>query len=275
MDFIEAKHAAAREIALALGVPPMLLGIPGDNTFSNYAEANRTFWRNTVIPLATRSARSLGDWLSPAYTATKLTLKLDLDAVEALSPEREALWARLDKATFLTQDEKRAASGFSPLKTQPPKYNPNHDDRGRFDFAPAADVIPVANPFQNRITGGKPRTQGDGGGGGPKTPPWLPPEARTKVPKEWGAGEPNQKGDGWRWSDPASPKDSGVRIDKGDPYSSQPSQREDHVVVRRGGRIIGRDGNPLPGDGSLKENPELGHIPLSEWLKWPSPFSRN
>lgn len=34
MDFIEAKHVAAREIALALGVPPMLLGIPGDNTFS-------------------------------------------------------------------------------------------------------------------------------------------------------------------------------------------------------------------------------------------------
>ena len=32
MDFIEAKHVAAREIALALGVPPMLLGIPGDNT---------------------------------------------------------------------------------------------------------------------------------------------------------------------------------------------------------------------------------------------------
>ena len=31
MDFIEARHGAAREIALALGVPPMLLGIPGDN----------------------------------------------------------------------------------------------------------------------------------------------------------------------------------------------------------------------------------------------------
>src|SRR3954470_21147389 len=29
MDFLEAKHTAAREIALAFGVPPMLLGIPG------------------------------------------------------------------------------------------------------------------------------------------------------------------------------------------------------------------------------------------------------
>ena len=41
MDFIEAKNGAAREIALAFGIPPMLLGIPGDNTYANYAEANR------------------------------------------------------------------------------------------------------------------------------------------------------------------------------------------------------------------------------------------
>ncbi|MEA2989773.1 MAG: hypothetical protein QOG83_2484, partial [Alphaproteobacteria bacterium] len=54
MDFMEAKHAAAREIALAFGVPPMLLGIPGDNTYSNYQEANRVFWRHTVIPFAQR-----------------------------------------------------------------------------------------------------------------------------------------------------------------------------------------------------------------------------
>ncbi len=40
MDFIEAKNASAREIALAFGVPPMLLGIPGDNTYANYQEAN-------------------------------------------------------------------------------------------------------------------------------------------------------------------------------------------------------------------------------------------
>jgi HK97 family phage portal protein len=45
MDFIEAKNAAAREIALAFGVPPLLLGLPGDNTHANYAEANRAFYR--------------------------------------------------------------------------------------------------------------------------------------------------------------------------------------------------------------------------------------
>jgi hypothetical protein len=51
MDFLEAKHAAAREIAMAFGVPPMLLAIPGDNTYANYQEANRVFWRQSVLPL--------------------------------------------------------------------------------------------------------------------------------------------------------------------------------------------------------------------------------
>ena len=49
---------AAREIALAFGVPPLLLGLPGDNTFSNYAEANRAFWRQTVLPLVARVQES-------------------------------------------------------------------------------------------------------------------------------------------------------------------------------------------------------------------------
>jgi HK97 family phage portal protein len=63
MDFIALKQMAAREIALGLGVPPLLLGIPGDNTYANYAEANRTFWRQTVIPIAQRLAQGLSRWL--------------------------------------------------------------------------------------------------------------------------------------------------------------------------------------------------------------------
>ncbi|MBU6338323.1 MAG: phage portal protein, partial [Acidobacteria bacterium] len=97
MDFIEARNAAAREIALALGVPPMLLGIPGDATYANYQEANRTFWRQTVLPLATRVAAQLTTWLTPAF-GTQLSLRCDLDQVEALAPERDALWTRLGKA---------------------------------------------------------------------------------------------------------------------------------------------------------------------------------
>jgi HK97 family phage portal protein len=118
MDFIEAKHVAAREIALAFGVPPMLLGIPGDNTFANYQEANRSFWRQTVLPLVAKTAKSLSAWLAPAH-GNGLNLWFDVDAIEALSSEREALWRRVTAADFLSADEKRAAVGYAPLAVEP------------------------------------------------------------------------------------------------------------------------------------------------------------
>jgi len=133
MDFIAAKNNAAREIALSLGVPPMLLGIPGDNTYSNYAEAQRAFWRQTVLPLVNRMARAFSLWLAPsdrlpaaeslgaellAHSSagdSGLQFKPDLDQVEALNPERDALWARLEGVSFLTDDEKRIAAGYEAL----------------------------------------------------------------------------------------------------------------------------------------------------------------
>ena len=114
MDFMEAKHAAAREIALAFGVPPMLLAIPGDNTYSNYQEANRVFWRQTVLPLANRIGAALTQWLAPSF-GDGLALAVDADRIEALSADRAALWDRVSKAAFLTVNEKRAGTGYGAV----------------------------------------------------------------------------------------------------------------------------------------------------------------
>ncbi|NWG45783.1 MAG: phage portal protein [Alphaproteobacteria bacterium] len=111
MDHREARSAAAREIALAFGVPPLLLGLPGDNTFANYREANLAFWRQTVLPLAGKIAAALGAWAGRRF-GEGLRLGHDLDAVPALAPEREALWARVSAAPFLSDDEKRLALGY-------------------------------------------------------------------------------------------------------------------------------------------------------------------
>jgi HK97 family phage portal protein len=115
LDFSRSRDVAAREIALAFGVPPMLLGIPGDNTYANYREANLVFWRQTVLPLVARTARALTKWLCPRFGAS-LRIGYDADAVEALALEREAVWSRLSAATFLTTNERRAAAGYSPVE---------------------------------------------------------------------------------------------------------------------------------------------------------------
>jgi HK97 family phage portal protein len=114
MDFLDAKHNAAREIALCFGVPPMLLGIPGDNTYANYQEANRALWRATVLPLAARLGTALAQWLSPAFGAVRLLV--DTDRIEALAADRAALWERVSAAPFLTVNEKRAAVGYAPVE---------------------------------------------------------------------------------------------------------------------------------------------------------------
>lgn len=115
MDFGGTRAQAAREIALAFGVPPMLLGIPGDNTYSNYAEANLNFWRQTVLPLVARTASALTRWLAPRF-GPDLRIGFDADQVEVLAEARRTLWQKLEGATFLTVNEKRAAAGYSPLQ---------------------------------------------------------------------------------------------------------------------------------------------------------------
>jgi len=118
MDFIEAKHAAAREIALAFGAPPMLLGIPGDNTYSNYREANLAFWKQTVLPLVKKTAAALSRWFAPVYPQACVVCRTG--EIEALSAERDAQWARVARADFLTDDEKRGVLGLPPLAAPAP-----------------------------------------------------------------------------------------------------------------------------------------------------------
>ncbi|MCA8888079.1 MAG: phage portal protein [Parvularculaceae bacterium] len=113
MDFVEAKNGAAREIALAFGVPPQLLGIPGDNTYANYREANLAFWKQTVLPLVKKTAASLSSWLAPKFDGA--VIECDAGAIEALSAERDAQWARVTAASFLSDAEKRRALGLPAL----------------------------------------------------------------------------------------------------------------------------------------------------------------
>ena len=112
MDFIAARREAAREIALAFGVPPMMLGLPGDNTYANYREANLAFYRQTVLPLARKTAMSLQNWLEP-WLGEGFAIAPDEDALPALSEERLTRWKRIGEADFLSDAEKRRMVGLT------------------------------------------------------------------------------------------------------------------------------------------------------------------
>jgi HK97 family phage portal protein len=110
MDFAGMRDAAARDIALALGVPPLLLGLKGDNTYANYREANVALWRLTLLPLLARLLGALAAHL--AWWWPGLSLQVEHDAIPALAEDRERLWASVTAADFLNDAEKRQLLGL-------------------------------------------------------------------------------------------------------------------------------------------------------------------
>jgi HK97 family phage portal protein len=129
MDFIALKESAARDIALAFGVPPVLVGLPGDATYANAREAGRALYRQTVFPLARRILNALdallGDWMDGPPG-----LAFDPDLVTELAEDRALLWEQVSAADFLSREEKRAQLGFGASFDTPPAAA-TQDERGR------------------------------------------------------------------------------------------------------------------------------------------------
>jgi HK97 family phage portal protein len=114
MDFVALKEGAARDIALAFGVPPVLVGLPGDATYANAREAGRALYRQTILPMAGRILNALGsmlsDWMGP------VKLAVDTDQISELAEDRAKLWEQVEAASFLSEAEKREMLGFAPEK---------------------------------------------------------------------------------------------------------------------------------------------------------------
>jgi HK97 family phage portal protein len=209
MDFAGLKSAAAREIALAFGVPPMLLGLPGDATYANYREANKALWRQSILPLVSKILAAIAEGLRPSWPGA--VLSVDLDQVGALSEDRERLWAQVSAADFLTADEKRAAIGLAPAAAAPLptpsndphktgalelKFNPWHDTQdGKFTSAGHGQSYGVGVSSGDASgSHGVPRTkppapqkriQSGGGsfGGGGASGSWDRPEPKKPSPQ--------------------------------------------------------------------------------------------
>jgi hypothetical protein len=123
MEYIENKNTSARDIALCFGVPPMILGIPGDNTYSNQKEARLALWEQTILPLVRLGVGELNNWLAPLF-GDDIRIGYDEDKLNALAPRREQVWAKVKDADFLTDNEKREATGYGPVDGGDVIYKP-------------------------------------------------------------------------------------------------------------------------------------------------------
>lgn len=140
MQYVEGAYKAAREICIVLGVPPMMLGIPGDNTYSNYQEARQAFYQDTVIPLAKRMTGKLSHWFA-RQLGEGVYLEPNTDGLEALAGMRKDMLVGMQAITFLSINEKREQLGYDRLAID-----------GADDIFVGAGQIPLGTP--STIMGG-------------------------------------------------------------------------------------------------------------------------
>jgi HK97 family phage portal protein len=114
MDWMEGRKMSARDIALAFGVPPIILNIPGDSTFANYKEARLALYEDTILPMLDMIQDELNHWLVPMF-GDGLELRYDKDDIPALEQKRMEKFSIMSGVTFITTNEKRDAIGYEPV----------------------------------------------------------------------------------------------------------------------------------------------------------------
>lgn len=149
MDWLEGMKLSARETAICFLVPPELLGDSSNKTYSNYQEARKAFYQETVLPMLDYLRDELNNWLVPLYGGG-IYLDYNSDEIEALQEDRDKLYTRMglvyDKG-IVTRNEARTALGFPPDTT----------DESSDQFKQ-----PAANPFEGFGSSASANATGDG-----------------------------------------------------------------------------------------------------------------
>jgi HK97 family phage portal protein len=114
MDWVNAIRLNRREICSVFGVPPELLGDSEQKTYSNYKEARKAFYQETVIPFAQLLFAALSKGLASEWD-DDLIIDFNRDAIEALQENRAEQYSYLNTAWWLSVNEKREAIGYSPV----------------------------------------------------------------------------------------------------------------------------------------------------------------
>ena len=116
LEWLKGMEAMARNIALAFGIDPVLLSLPGDSTYSNKEQALSSLFKNIAMPRLNQLLDELEHWFKQMIPGD-WEFRLNLDDVIALEPEREKKWARQrDAADILTINERRELIGYEPIE---------------------------------------------------------------------------------------------------------------------------------------------------------------
>ena len=117
LEFNQGLDTMARNIALAFGVDPVLLSLPGDSTYNNKKEATSALFKLVVLPKLEMLIEDIESWFRELMPNADFKIKLNMDSIPALEQDRASLWDRQQAAsTILTVNERRELLGYEPIE---------------------------------------------------------------------------------------------------------------------------------------------------------------
>ena len=129
MDFQGAKSMTRLEICSAFGVPPEIVGDHEHATYSNYQEARKGFYQDTVIPVLNKVVDVMNNDLVPKFDPNgNLFLQIDRDKIDALQEDRDKVYDRAIKAVqsgILEVNEGREEMGYEAIEGGNVRYVPS------------------------------------------------------------------------------------------------------------------------------------------------------
>jgi len=125
LEFPDLRTISESRICMSFGVPPILVGAKiglDRSTFANYAEARKSFWEETLMPLQKRVASAINARLLPMFGSgsgvRRVVARHDNSEVLALREDELARWTRATeafRAGGLTLNDYRREVGKEPV----------------------------------------------------------------------------------------------------------------------------------------------------------------
>jgi HK97 family phage portal protein len=146
MEWTAGQKVATKDICVALGVDPVLLGDADNRTYATFKDAEKSFYTATVLPNLDRLRDDfLNGWLLPKFPNTEhMFFEYDRDAIEVLGEDRTVVWDRSLRALkdgLITINEARENIGYSEIEGQADGLDTeNEEEYGEKAFGSSKDL---------------------------------------------------------------------------------------------------------------------------------------
>jgi HK97 family phage portal protein len=115
LEILESGKMSQRDVCNVFNYPSELLNDPDNKTNANKEQSRKQLYLDNVIPALVRDFAEMNRSIVPRFKNKRYHLDFDVQSIDAIGQETKEKVDWLEKAWWLTLDEKRIEMGYEPI----------------------------------------------------------------------------------------------------------------------------------------------------------------